>query len=138
MATRELDRWLLNQGPYPEPEFGHSTDEGKMRFGASYGLSSKLYRCDSCGFESLVTSTGGHSPRMCPKTNCNGTQSETVRPANTSKRTTHSVTEVVCSCGWKAWRVGAQDFCDVYKCADGHITRYEVGKGLRTAWVDNT
>jgi len=36
-----------------------------------------LYRCDHCQHESLVRAEA-HRPRMCPQTNCNGTQSPVV------------------------------------------------------------
>lgn len=44
-------------------------------------LTEVLYECDYCKCQSLVTSSA-HAPRMCPKTNCGGTQSPILGPSS--------------------------------------------------------
>lgn len=45
-----------------------------------------------------------------------------------------SPSEIYCpTCNGKATRVGAQDYCDVYVCAEKHLTRIKVG-APRKVW----
>jgi len=48
--------------------------------------------------------------------------------------TNQSVTIIECpKCSNPSIRAGAQDYCDVYVCRDGHLTRIKVG-ATRKEW----
>jgi hypothetical protein len=56
----------------PDDEAGQQASLSRPSEGSE--RTERLYRCDHCQHENMVTAER-HSPRVCPLTNCNGTQS---------------------------------------------------------------